>query len=198
MVGNAMLFSRTDLVESAWRIAQPILDTWAKTPPTDFPNYPAGSWGPKKAFDLLARNGRRWVEVINRGNLERVPLFKEGDPIVLHNLSMMLKPVVYEPGEFVIRKGEVGRELYFVCRGQAEVIDGNGKHLRNLGEGDFFGEIALLLATPRTASVRAVTPCDLLMLTRADFDKVLKDHPQYSRALHEVAQTRYKDATETT
>ena len=59
MIGDATLFSRTDLVETAWRIAQPILDAWAQTPPTDFPNYPAGSWGPKAAFDLIERDGRQ-------------------------------------------------------------------------------------------------------------------------------------------
>ncbi len=52
MIGDATLFSRTDLVEAAWRIAQPMLDAWAATPPHDFPNYPAGSWGPKAAYDL--------------------------------------------------------------------------------------------------------------------------------------------------
>jgi glucose-6-phosphate 1-dehydrogenase len=194
MIGNAMLFSRTDLVETAWRIAQPILDHWASTPPTNFPNYPAGSWGPKEAFDLLARDGRRWVEVLHRPGLERVPLFKGGDPIVLNNLSMMLKPVVYGPGEYIIRKDEVGQEMYFVCRGEAEALDGSGKRLRTVGEGDFFGEISLLLSRPRTASMRAVTPCDLLVLNKCDFDKVLRDHPQYSKVLQEVAQTRYRES----
>src|SRR5262249_38401265 len=49
MIGDATLFTRNDLVESAWQIAQPILDTWAENPPTDFPNYEAGTWGPKEA-----------------------------------------------------------------------------------------------------------------------------------------------------
>src|SRR5207244_3111134 len=52
MTGDATLFSRTDLVETAWRVAQPILDYWAEAPVQDFPNYPSGSWGPKAAFDL--------------------------------------------------------------------------------------------------------------------------------------------------
>src|SRR5262249_49332520 len=61
MIGDATLFSRTDLVETAWRIAQPILDVWASTPANDFPNYPAGTWGPKAAFDLIGQDGRRWI-----------------------------------------------------------------------------------------------------------------------------------------
>ncbi|MDA0837627.1 MAG: glucose-6-phosphate dehydrogenase [Planctomycetota bacterium] len=60
MVGDATLFSRTDLVEQAWRIAQPILDVWRALPARDFPNYTAGTWGPKSANNLLARDGRAW------------------------------------------------------------------------------------------------------------------------------------------
>src|SRR5262249_29025635 len=47
ILGDQTLFSRTDLVEAAWGIAQPILDAWAAHPPVDFPNYPAGGWGPR-------------------------------------------------------------------------------------------------------------------------------------------------------
>jgi glucose-6-phosphate 1-dehydrogenase len=72
--GDATLFSRSDLVELAWRIAQPVLDVWGAEEPKDFPNYPAGSWGPKAAFELLERDGRRWLEIINRSVLEKSPL----------------------------------------------------------------------------------------------------------------------------
>ena len=82
MIGDATLFSRTDLVEAAWRIAQPMLDAWTATTPHDFPNYPAGSWGPKAAFDLIERDGRQWVEVVNRDMLEQVPLLQGRRPRV--------------------------------------------------------------------------------------------------------------------
>jgi glucose-6-phosphate 1-dehydrogenase len=190
MRGDATLFSRTDLVESAWRVVQPILDTWAADVPADFPNYPAGSWGPRSAFDLLARDGRRWVEVINRSVLERVGLFRGAGPVFLHNLSMMLRPVVCSPGDMVIQQGETGREMYFICRGQVEVLDGAGRRLSVLGEGEYFGEMSLLLAQPRNASVRAVTPCDLFVLDKGDFQRVLRDHPEVAASLHETARQR--------
>ena len=197
MIGDATLFSRTDLVESAWRVAQPMLDAWAAAAPTDFPNYPTGSWGPKAAFDLMERDGRRWVEVVNRDILERVPLFKEGGPVVLHNLAMMLKPVVHEAGEIIIREGDTGNEMYFVCRGQVEVLDRAGKLLGALSDGEFFGEISLLLSQPRTASVRAATACNLFVLYKADFDRVLKDHPQFAGSLREIVKKRYPAAATT-
>jgi glucose-6-phosphate 1-dehydrogenase len=193
MIGDATLFSRTDLVETAWRIAQPILDVWGEPLPAEvFPNYPAGSWGPKAAFDLLERDGRRWVEVINRDVLQSVPLFQGGDPVFLRNLAMMLKPVVFSPGDAIIRKGDMGSEMYFICRGQVEILDETGKLLNTLGEGDFFGEMSLLFSRPRTASVRARATCDLFVLDRADFNGVLNHHPQFAHSIRQAAQSRYQ------
>ena len=60
MRGYAALFARRDSVEEAWRFITPVLETWADTPPDDFPNYAAGSEGPPAAFDLLERDGRAW------------------------------------------------------------------------------------------------------------------------------------------
>jgi glucose-6-phosphate 1-dehydrogenase len=54
------LFQRADNVEAGWQAVQPILDAWAESPPTGFPNYAAGSNGPVAADELLARDGRAW------------------------------------------------------------------------------------------------------------------------------------------
>ena len=61
MTGDASLFHRSDMVEAAWRVASPILDLWESLPARDFPNYAAGTWGPAAGDDLLARDGRRWI-----------------------------------------------------------------------------------------------------------------------------------------
>jgi glucose-6-phosphate 1-dehydrogenase len=60
MIGDATLFQRADNIEAGWRVVQPILDLWSSEPPTGFPNYRAGSDGPKAADELLARDGRLW------------------------------------------------------------------------------------------------------------------------------------------
>ena len=60
MIGDPTLFQRADMVEAGWRVVQPVLDIWNAVPPRDFPNYASGSWGPKAADDLLAREGREW------------------------------------------------------------------------------------------------------------------------------------------
>ena len=62
MLGDPTLFPRWDGVEQAWQLVQPILDRWAATDAPEFPNYEAGTWGPKAADELIARDHpyRRW------------------------------------------------------------------------------------------------------------------------------------------
>jgi glucose-6-phosphate 1-dehydrogenase len=66
LLGDSTLFMRADQAEAAWRLVDPILDVWSSIPPGDFPNYPAGMWGPESAQVLLARDGRSWVSTIAR------------------------------------------------------------------------------------------------------------------------------------
>ncbi len=60
MIGDATLFQRADMVEGGWGVVQPVLDVWRALPPRAFPNYAAGSWGPKESDDLMKRDGRKW------------------------------------------------------------------------------------------------------------------------------------------
>ncbi|HEX3344774.1 MAG TPA: glucose-6-phosphate dehydrogenase, partial [Polyangiaceae bacterium] len=113
--GDATLFSRGDVVEAAWRVAQPLLDYWTATP-ADFPDYARGSWGPKAAADLIKRDGRRWHEVVTEEVLKKVPLFKDGDMLFLEQVLMALRPLQVSRGDLIIKKGDIGRELYLVAR----------------------------------------------------------------------------------
>jgi glucose-6-phosphate 1-dehydrogenase len=61
MEGNATLFMRKDQVEAAWKIVMPILEAWQNRPPSNFPNYAPGSWGPEDAEALIARDGHQWI-----------------------------------------------------------------------------------------------------------------------------------------
>ncbi len=57
--GDSTLYTRQDMVEASWAVVQPILDDWARRKP-DFPNYAAGSWGPRESDEMLARRGHAW------------------------------------------------------------------------------------------------------------------------------------------
>ncbi len=61
LAGDQTLFMRADQIEAAWSLLQPVLDVWAAYPAVDFPNYPAGSWGPESAEGLISRDGRSWL-----------------------------------------------------------------------------------------------------------------------------------------
>jgi glucose-6-phosphate 1-dehydrogenase len=63
MAGDATLFQRADMVEAGWNVIQPIIDVWHALPARGFPNYPAGSWGPPEAEELLVRDGRAWRRI---------------------------------------------------------------------------------------------------------------------------------------
>jgi glucose-6-phosphate 1-dehydrogenase len=60
--GDATLFMRADQVEAAWSVVTPILEMWQEVPPADFPNYPAGTWGPEAAEILIGQDGRSWFQ----------------------------------------------------------------------------------------------------------------------------------------
>lgn len=61
MQGDATLFMHANQVEAAWQFLMPVLEVWGSTPATDFPNYPAGSWGPETAETLIAEEGKSWM-----------------------------------------------------------------------------------------------------------------------------------------
>ncbi|MEM7245210.1 MAG: glucose-6-phosphate dehydrogenase [Acidobacteriota bacterium] len=191
LAGDATPFSRSDLLQASWRIVQPVLDAWSD-PETPEPTcYPAASWGPKAASELIEQDGRRWLEVVQRNVLQSVPLFKECDQIFLDALSLMLQPRVCQAEETVIQAGETGQEMYLVNRGELEVVDPYGQVVDTLRTGSFFGEIALLLSRPRTATVRAKRASDLFVLEKQDFAKVLREHPRFAEVIRDVARRRY-------
>jgi len=74
MVGEATLFQRADQVEAGWGVVEPILRAWQEDPSPDFPNYKAGTWGPKEADEMLKRDGqwREWEQTSNLSHHDRV------------------------------------------------------------------------------------------------------------------------------
>jgi glucose-6-phosphate 1-dehydrogenase len=188
--GDPTLFSRTDFVETAWEIVQPVLDAWAATPADDYPNYVAGTWGPRAASDLLARDGRHWHEILNRDVLARTAFFAEAPALVLNNLLPAFRPLAAEAGESIVAAGAHDDEMYFVCRGELEAIGGDGSRLGVLREGEFFGEMAVLFDQPRAATVRAITPCDLLVLDGDEFRRIVNDFPAVASEFRRIAEGR--------
>jgi glucose-6-phosphate 1-dehydrogenase len=190
--GDATLFSRGDLVDAAWRIAQPVLDYWQSTPAAGtFPNYIRNSWGPPEASHFIERDGRSWYEVVTPEVLEKLPLFKGADPLLLNQVIMALHPTSFEAGETIVREGDDADKMFVILRGQVDVKDRNGKVVKELRDGDVFGELGLLMQSKRTATVVAKTQCDVFVLRRSDFSRILRDHHQFADTMTKVAKERY-------
>ena len=128
---------------------------------------------------------------INRGIIEKVPIFENAGDDLIRDIIMNLKPVVFTPGDVVVRAGELGFDMYFISRGSVDVVSADGRRVFvTLNEGQFFGEIALLLSTPRTATIRAREYCDLYRLDKAAFDQVVARYPQFAARIKELADQR--------
>jgi len=133
---------------------------------------------------------------LRRDFIEHAPLFKGASHELVRELALQLRPVVFTPGDYIVRAGQYGRHMYFISRGTVEIIAADGHTVVNtLRDGSFFGELALLFNQPRTVSVRAVHYCDLYTLDKDTFDHVLARYPEFAAHIKEVVDTRTPQAT---
>lgn len=131
---------------------------------------------------------------LNREIVSKVPLFQKfaDDERFITAVVMSLKSIVCLPNFFVVRKGEIGNDMYFVSRGELNVVTDDGNVVFTFRDGGFFGEIALLFDTKRTATIVSRTYCDMFILTKDDFKKVLRQFPEQSKGIKEIAKERFQ------
>eukprot|EP01062_Namystynia_karyoxenos_P059648 TRINITY_DN51078_c0_g1_i1.p1 TRINITY_DN51078_c0_g1~~TRINITY_DN51078_c0_g1_i1.p1 ORF type:complete len:1013 (+),score=301.85 TRINITY_DN51078_c0_g1_i1:114-3041(+) len=115
--------------------------------------------------------------------LRQVPMFAKAERSILSELAARLTRHVVEPDCELITVGEIGKEMYFLMAGAVEVLVPLGpeqvlRRMVILRDGSWFGEIAILKETRRTAAIRTITACDLFMLTKEDFWELLMKHPK--------------------
>jgi MFS family permease len=132
------------------------------------PTLAAVSWRSLAAIDRAA-TAPPDVEL-----LRALPLFAPLPPATIEYLAGRLVRRGVKAGETIVRKGEPGDTFFVIAEGRAEVLLEGG--LRELGPGEFFGEIALLRDVPRTATVLAKTNGELLELSRDDFVPAVTGH----------------------
>lgn len=128
--------------------------------------------------------------------LKRAPLFEGLSKKELTEIARVTDDLRVESGTVLCREGRLGREFFVIVDGEAEVTKG-GKHLATRRGGEFFGEIALLTTTKRTATVTATTPLRCFILTRGDFRRVLDDNPRVQRKVLETLAERLLSYSET-
>ncbi|XP_067093442.1 potassium/sodium hyperpolarization-activated cyclic nucleotide-gated channel 2 [Osmerus mordax] len=124
-----------------------------------------------------------------RSLVANMPLFANADPNFVTAVLTKLRFEVFQPSDFIIREGTVGRKMYFIQHGRVGVLTRGNKETK-LSDGSYFGEICLLTRGRRTASVRADTYCRLYSLSVDSFNEVLEEHPMMRRAFETVAVDR--------
>jgi NADH dehydrogenase FAD-containing subunit/uncharacterized membrane protein YphA (DoxX/SURF4 family) len=112
--------------------------------------------------------------------------FRSDIAVLAPDPTERLQRAHFEPGDEVIRQGDEGETAYVITSGRVEVLQ-DGNKLGELGEGDSFGEIALLSNVRRTATVRCLTACDLTVLARDDFRALTMGFGSLAEAIRKQA-----------
>jgi CRP-like cAMP-binding protein len=105
------------------------------------------------------------------------PLFAQCSRRDLGRIAQIAEELTFPAGHVLIREGERGREFFVIVSGEVEVRR-RGRRIGRLGVGSFFGELALLSRAPRSATVTATTPLDVLAITDGDFVALLDGAPE--------------------
>uniref|UniRef100_A0A8C5IPU1 Hyperpolarization activated cyclic nucleotide gated potassium and sodium channel 2 n=1 Tax=Junco hyemalis TaxID=40217 RepID=A0A8C5IPU1_JUNHY len=129
------------------------------------------------------------TEIVNfncRKLVASMPLFANADPNFVTAMLTKLKFEVFQPGDYIIREGTIGKKMYFIQHGVVSILTKGNKEMK-LSDGSYFGEICLLTRGRRTASVRADTYCRLYSLSVDNFNEVLEEYPMMRRAFETVA-----------
>jgi serine/threonine protein phosphatase PrpC/CRP-like cAMP-binding protein len=116
---------------------------------------------------------------LKRDVLAKMPLFSRLSERELLRVMQAVTVQSYKADDVIIKEGDKGEELFIVLEGRVRVLRGE-EMLTELGQGEHFGEMALIRAVPRSATVKSDGPSDLLVMRRADFFNILRQE-------HEVA-----------
>jgi voltage-gated potassium channel len=139
-----------------------------------------------------------FAEVIHRrefivtwGMVARVPLFADLKATDIAHIMQLLRAERFDRGDVVVRRGEVAHSMYFVTSGEVQIdVAAEAGEAVRLGPGQFFGEIAALKRTRRSATVRALSRVNLLALDVADMRTLMLREPAIAERILAVARKR--------
>jgi CRP/FNR family cyclic AMP-dependent transcriptional regulator len=134
---------------------------------------------PKKELDWLAQ----------------VPLFSTCSQRELREIAKLGTAVMVDEGRVLTKQGAPGREFFLVLDGKAECAI-NGKRVAFFGPGDYFGELALIEGGTRTATVTAITPMELLVLSAAEFASLIRSSSSIAVKMLTALAARVRESQE--
>ncbi len=136
---------------------------------------------------MLRRNEK--VELI-----KQAPLFAHCSKRELQEIASIADEIDLREGTVLTQEGAPGREFFVLLDGTADVMK-NGRRVNTLGAGDFFGEIALVYRSPRTATVTATSPVRTLVVTDRAFRRLLDESPEIQRKVLQALAERLAPET---
>ncbi|NWS66040.1 CNG3 protein, partial [Crotophaga sulcirostris] len=156
-------------------------------------------WTNKKAVDerevlkYLPDKLRAEIAInVHLETLKKVRIFADCEAGLLVELVLKLQPQVYSPGDYICRKGDIGREMYIIKEGKLAVVADDGiTQFVVLSDGSYFGEISILnikgskAGNRRTANIRSIGYSDLFCLSKDDLMEALTEYPDAKAMLEE-------------
>ncbi|MFO1458360.1 MAG: AMP-binding protein [Verrucomicrobiota bacterium] len=119
--------------------------------------------------------------------IEKVPFFRSASAEFIRDIVPRLESKEFEAGDVVFHQGEPGDAMYFLTLGQVSVTQEDaGRQVAVLREGMYFGEVAILKEVPRTATIRAITDCEVYELKRGDVLGLTQTYPEFARHIQEA------------
>jgi len=151
--------------------------------------------------DVSARLAQLYTEKVHKTkslrSFQRIPLFSELKEQELQSLLGHLQVKKIQKGIPICREGENGDSLFVIGRGEVAITKqmpgGKEVWIRNLREGDFFGEFAFFTDQKRHASVKAVTDCEILQISRTELGRIVKTYPRVMEVLQNLFRERVLD-----
>ncbi len=128
-------------------------------------------------------------ESMYKARLHEVPFFSVLGKKDLERVAQQTDEVDIPAGKVITREGDIGHEFFVIEDGTAEVVK-DGRHVGDLGPGDFFGEVALLEEERRTATVTATSPMRLIVMTRQSFRAMDQSMPGIHAEVHAQIEQR--------
>ncbi len=128
--------------------------------------------------------------IVTWGMISRVPLFAELDAAEISDVMELLRAQVAEVGEVIVREGESAHSMYFIADGDVEITFKGKKDPVRLGAGQFFGEVAVLRRTRRSATVVALSRTNLLALDAHDLHALMRRDQRIAQRIKDVVEKR--------
>ncbi|XP_044118377.1 cyclic nucleotide-gated cation channel alpha-3 isoform X2 [Neovison vison] len=156
-------------------------------------------WANKKTVDekevLKSLPDKLKAEIainVHLDTLKKVRIFQDCEAGLLVELVLKLRPAVFSPGDYICKKGDIGREMYIIKEGKLAVVADDGiTQFVVLSDGSYFGEISILnikgskSGNRRTANIRSIGYSDLFCLSKDDLMEALTEYPEAKKALEE-------------